>query len=259
MRQEGRFVVRFNSDVAVVEIEKISSTLRAHVWYSKDELDVISLRNLLTLNLCKTGRILDTDDTSNEEHCFRGLERCCLHEEDHPNKKALTAIIFEQNRQRNDTARLATVCMTLSEIHRDTARLFGIRDAYEAASGNSLASSVFASISSNDSSWQRRRQRTTKGEVRSIAVASCGNLSDDSSLHTAEEADSVFSVDGRKARSSEGTKEPNLLRKMKEMTARARLSAEGQVHEKDTNRHRNSSLSDILPLLDRCHILSDHW
>lgn len=170
-KQRRKRAVSFKEDRELVVLhppptERITVDQKSELWYSKVEYEIISMRNLLTLNRFRTGAELDDD-----EETMRGLERCLCRQgqvrsssssssitttksanESNSSKNNLQrqqllqhqqhehetqyAVFMAQHRQlawgKIDPADIAAVAHAASAAHREAAHLYGIRDAQEA-------------------------------------------------------------------------------------------------------------------------------
>jgi hypothetical protein len=121
-----RSVTFFDEYIILHKYEKVDAEQREELWYTRDEYALISLRNLLTVDLLHAGCFEET-----EEQTFRGLEQC-LTEDPEREFDTVKAVLGEQHRQTATgvvhAGRIAQASRATSQNNRQIARVLGLRD-----------------------------------------------------------------------------------------------------------------------------------
>jgi hypothetical protein len=140
---------------------------------------MLSMENYFTVNLYENGRLAEAKE---DEHCMRGLENAVKSDlTSNIHRHQVIDTVLKDQQQKTNPDQLATAYSAASQLHRDTARLFGMRDAVEVASGKSLSWPAFlAMVSTPDTSGriqitqpkdlsygQGKNDKTFKGEKKS--------------------------------------------------------------------------------------------
>ena len=89
--------VDFVGESRVIEVEKPGEGEREHIWYTRDEYEIIKARNSLIVKMMQKGSFVE-----NDEHSFRGLEHKLKSgfKQRRDNKfAALNSVLEEQDRQ----------------------------------------------------------------------------------------------------------------------------------------------------------------
>lgn len=104
--------------------------MHEHIWYSKDDYDMIKSRNAFIVSMVKQGTFKES-----ENHTFRGLEYKLR--EGYKQRKwnkitSIFAVLNEQEKQLSQNTRnpesIADIYRDATESARESARIYGIKD-----------------------------------------------------------------------------------------------------------------------------------
>lgn len=119
--------VGFVETVAVTEFKMYSLSMHEHIWYSKDDYDMIKTRNSFVVSMVKQGTFQES-----EKHSFRGLEYKLR--EGYKQRKwnkinSIIAVLDEQDKQSSQNTRnpeaIADSYQVATRSARESARVKG--------------------------------------------------------------------------------------------------------------------------------------